>query len=144
MGKKRDTEKDSALKRLVAVLINVLNRKKREASGTRDEFRYNINTKHYNYIFEAHEKDDEYYALGLTTEDTTFGTKNMPLTHNPQKSKIEPSHIRNGEIVAGHKAFSKKVEKNINFDSEDIPNVKAKKRNAKKKILTKKREQKKK
>lgn len=132
------------MKRLVFVLSNLLNRKKRTASSTRDEVRYNISTRHYNYIFEAHEQEDEYYALGLTSEDTTFGTKNMPLMHNPQKGKTKPSHIRNGEIVARHKDLSKKVEKNINFHSEDIPNVKAKKRNAKKKIRAKKRQQKKK
>lgn len=103
-----------------------------------------LTLKHYNYIFEAHEKEDEYYALGLTTEETTFGKKNMPLKHNPQKNKKGSSYIRNGEIVDGHKAFSKKVEKNMRFKSEDLPNVKAKKRNAKKEIQSKKKNKKKK
>lgn len=129
-----DKEKDSALKCLVSVFINVLNKKKRTAGSTRDEFRYNINTQHYNYIFEAHEKEDEYYALGLTTDETTFGIQNMPLTQNPKKGDDRKSYIRNGEIVDGHKAFSKRTYSNIKFSEEDLPNVKAKKRNAKKNI----------
>lgn len=132
------------MKHLVSTLTMIIDKKKRETRGTRDEFRFNIDARHYNYIFEVHETDDEYYALGITTEPETFGKGNIPLKHNPQKGKTQPSFIRNGEIVAGHKAFGRKVEKNIKFHSDDIPNVKAKKRNAKKNIKAEKKNKKKK
>ena len=84
----------------------------------RNEFRYNINAKHPNYIFEVEEK--------------TFGIKNAPLKVNPKKTDKRKSYMRNGVVNGTHYDYSKKTMKNMQFSREDLPNVKAKIRNAKK------------
>lgn len=147
MGKKNEqkdskNERENAMRRLINTLLKVINKK---SGKSRNEFRYNIATQHYNHVISADEKNDEYIALGLTTQPITEGVANMPLSKNPQKGKENPSHIRNGEIVASRKDFRGKPNKSMTFAPADIPNVKAKKRNAKKNVKRKKkREQKKK
>lgn len=84
---------------------------------SKNEFRYNKNTKHTNYIFE----DDgaNYHAVGITHRDTTFGRNNMPLDSNPQDGKVEPAYIRNGIIRQPHSTF-KKPRKNFSFSADDF------------------------
>lgn len=126
---------------MIKTLTKVINKKSGKA---RSEFRFNVKTQHVNHIISADEKHDEYLALGLTSQPETFGIQNMPLTQNPQSGKTSSSYIRNGEIVEGHKAFSKKPKGNMQFAPADVPNVKAKKRNAKKNLKRQKKENKKK
>ena len=98
----------------------------------RNEFRYNINAKHPNYIFEVDEKNDAWRAIGITHEEKTFGITNTPLKVNPKKTDKRKSYMRNGIINGNHGDYSKKTMKNMQFSREDLPNVKAKIRNAKK------------
>lgn len=126
-----DREHENALRRFINTLIKIMNKKSGKA---RDEFHYNKDTGHYNLLISVDEQHDEYIALGLTSEEETFGVKNMPLSQNPQKGATETSYIRNGEIIAGHKAFNPRRIKSMKISAKDIPNVKAKKRNAKKKV----------
>lgn len=146
MGKTKEQkeskiERENAMRRLINTLLKIINKKSGKA---RNEFRYNIATLHYNHVISADENNDEYIALGLTTQPITDGVANMPLSQNPQKGKLQPSHIRNGEIVASRKDFRGKPNKSMTFAPEDIPHVKAKKRNAKKNVKRKKKERKKK
>lgn len=96
----------------------------------KNEFRYNFNTNHPNYIFGETEK--KYKALGITHESETFGKKNMPLKQNPQKGKTESAYIRNGIISEKKRSFGRKTLKDFSFSSEDKSNVKSKIRHHKK------------
>lgn len=116
----------SAFSRLVVTLFSFLQKKKRAQSKARSEFRFNINTDHPNYIFEADETRNEYHAVGLTHEEKTFGKANMPLKHNPKKGDERAAYVRNGIIKDDQRSFSKKKMKNMQFSSDDMPNVKSK------------------
>ena len=105
-------------------------------SMARNEFRYNNQTKHPNYIFE--EKGKKYRALGLTHSPSTFGRKNMPLKQNPDSKDEKQAYIRNGIISDKKKNFSENPIKNYAFGKEDMLNVKAKIRNYKKRRKQKK------
>lgn len=96
----------------------------------KNEFRYNNNTKHMNYVFG--ESSNRYYSVGLTTEPKTFNKKNMPLKYNPQKGKTSKSYIRNGVISDRKQAYDKKTNKKWRFSKEDFPKVKSKIRHYKK------------
>ena len=96
----------------------------------KNEFRFNNNTKHMNYIFGASNK--RYYSVGLTTESETFNKKNMPLTDNPHKGNTDKSYVRNGIISDRKQAYDRKPNKNWKFSKEDFPKVKSKVRNYKK------------
>ena len=98
----------------------------------RNEFRFNINAKHPNYIFEVDEEHDMWRAIGITHEEETFGVKNAPLKVNPKETDNRRSYMRNGIVNGNHGDYSKKTMKNMKFSEEDFPNVKAKVRNAKK------------
>ena len=103
--------------------------------NTKNEFRYNRNTKHMNYIFL--EKENKFKAIGLTTNNETFGRKNMPLKVNAQKNKTEQSYVRNGIISEKINNYGP-VDNRFSFSSEDFPNVKSKIRNYKNRIRKKK------
>ena len=96
-----------------------------------------------NYVFAENEVD--YKSVGLTTKETTFGKKNMKLTHNPKTGDLsDKSHVRNGIISDRKESFSKKPAKNYKFSKDDIANVKSKIRHYKKEQKNKtKKEQKK-
>ena len=127
MGGKRQ----SLIQRLVNALKAAGKGKNKKAKRvSKNEFRYNNQTKHPNYIFE--EENGKYHSIGITSSDRTFGKKNLPLVENPQKSKKgKPAHLRNGIIVDKKKNYSTKTIKNMSFSKIDEPNVKSKVRNYK-------------
>ena len=134
MKKSKDKGKKQALiSRLVSDLKVVKKQKQRKASKTRSEFRYNVNAKHPNYVFEVDTKKDSWRAIGITHEKETFGVKNAPLKVNPKKTDNRNAYLRNGVVSGSHYDFSKKPMKNMKFSKEDMPSVKAKIRNDKKK-----------
>lgn len=102
---------------------------KKQKRTTKNEFRYNYNTKHTNYIFEDDGKN--YHAVGITHHKKTFGKKNMPLDSNPQKGKKEKAYARNGIITDKKRNFSKKTDKRFGFSKSDKSKVKSKIRNFK-------------
>lgn len=104
-----------------------MGKKKRVA---RNEFRFNKNQKHVNYVFEDDGK--KFSSLGITHSPKTFGKKNMPLRQNPQKGHSEQAYIRN-EIVRDKKSFYSRSLKNYKFSAADFKSVKAKIRNFKRK-----------
>lgn len=134
---KTKKEKIALLERMIAALQNRLKKLKRDNSPARNEFRYNFDNEHKQYVFE--EIKGKYNSLGLTHEAETFGKKNMPLGENPQKGKTEKAYVRNG-VVSGKKRSYGKPMKNYKFSEADMGNVKAKIRNYKK---SRKRRQKK-
>lgn len=106
-----------------------MSKRKRKISP-KNEFRYNNNTKHMNYVFgESHNR---YYSVGLTTEAKTFNKSNMPLNDNPHKGKTEKSYVRNGIISDRKQSYDRKPNKNWNFSKDDFPKVKSKVRHYKK------------
>lgn len=96
----------------------------------KNEFRYNNNTKHPNYVFE--EFNGKYHSVGITHNKQTFGKKNLPLKANPKHSSKEPAYVRNGIISDKKQNYSKKTINNMSFESSDYANVKSKIRNYKK------------
>lgn len=97
----------------------------------KNEFRYNRNQKHITFVFEDDGK--RYTAVGITHQPESFGKKNMPLEHNPQKFKQKgDSFVRNGFIRDRHSSYGR-PNNNYALSSEDYPKVKAKIRNYKKK-----------
>lgn len=103
--------------------------KKKDKFIPKDEFRYNYNQGHKNYVFG--EVGNKFKSIGLTHDDTTFGRKNMPLNKNPQNGKTEKSFIRNGIISDRKKNYGNPL-KNYEFEKTDRLNVKSKIRNYKK------------
>ncbi len=98
-------------------------RKNKKKRFSKNEFRYNYNTKHINYVFE--EESNKYHSLGITHRKYTFGKKNILLDKNPQKNKIDKSYLRNGIITSKKNNYSS-VRKNFNFSESDMPKVRAK------------------
>ena len=121
-------DKKPLVRRFIAVLEK--QKKQKQKRKARNEFRFNHDTKHMNYVYE--EVGDEYKSIGLTTKGETFGRKNMPLKKNPKKGDTGDSYIRNGSIKDNKKSYSKKVAKNYQFSKEDMANVKSKIRHHKK------------
>lgn len=109
---------------------------KKDKLEPKNEFRYNFNKRHKQYVFG--ETETKYKSLGITHEAETFGKKNMPLKDNPQKGKTEKAYIRNG-IVSDKKRYYSEPIKNHEFSKEDMGNVKAKVRNYKKRQKTQKK-----
>lgn len=95
----------------------------------KNEFRYNKQTKHMNYVFGSNGKKNK--SLGLTTEKVTFGRNNMPLNKNARIGSTEQSYIRNGVITEKREYYSHKA-KSYCFSKDDYCNVKSKIRNYKK------------
>ena len=93
-----------------------------------NEFRYNKVTKHMNFVFGTNGNKNK--SLGLTTEESTFGKKNMPLKYNTQQNSIQKSYIRNGYITQKSDTYSHTTNNHC-FHPEDYPNVKSKIRNYK-------------
>jgi len=91
---------------------------------SKNEFRFNKNTQHMNYVFEEDEKG--FKSVGLTKHKKTFGITNMPLENNPQKNKKFNSYIRNGIIFNKKSSYSKHIDKNFEFSKNDFANVKSK------------------
>lgn len=104
--------------------------KQKKKFVSRNEFRFNNNTNHMNYVFG--ESNNRYYSVGLTTEDETFKKKNMPLKDNPHKGKTGKSYVRTGIISDRKQAYDKKPNKHWKFSKTDFPKVKSKIRNYKK------------
>lgn len=123
-------EKKSIIGRAVVVLKKRKKDLQRENSPALDEFRYNIETQHMNYLFEK--KDEEYRSIGFTTDEKTFGINNMPLEKNPKKGDTQLSYVRNGIIEGTRHSYSKKKAKNYSLSGDDKANVKSKIRNYKK------------
>lgn len=96
----------------------------------KNEFRYNRNTKHMNYIFA--ENDKYYIGMGLTTEEYTFGIKNMPLRKNLQRNHEEESYIRNGIITSKKQNYAHADKRFEIVNEDDKACIKAKKRNYRK------------
>ncbi len=100
---------------------------KRTKRYSRNEFRYNKNTKHTNYVFE--EENNKYHSLGLTHQSYTWDKKkktlrkNTPLLHNPQQWQPSKSHIRYGIITDNKNSFGKR-RNNFSFHPDDVPKVK--------------------
>ena len=132
------SQQKALIQRLIVTLKAIRKKKQREESKTRNEFRHNIHAKHPNYIFEADTKKDTWRAIGITHEPETFKKKNAPLKKNPKNTDERQAYMRNGTITGSHKDFGRKTIKNMEFSAEDIPNVKAKIRNDKKKRKKKK------
>ncbi len=127
---KTKKEKIALLERMIAALQNRLKKLKRDNSPARNEFRYNNQTKHPNYVFE--EKSGKYHSVGITHGEQTFGKKNMPLKQNPKKGDKQSAYVRSGIITDKKNNYSKKPIKNMQFENSDFTNVKSKIRNYKK------------
>ncbi len=127
-------EQLSLIKRVIDALKNQRKILKRKNSSARDEYRYNIETGHVNYVYLVEKDGDKetYHSLGFTHHDTYDGVKNMPLAKNPKKGDNDKSYIRNGEIVAERKAYSRKKAKNYQLIGDDKANAKSKIRHHKK------------
>ena len=117
--------KISLLEKLIEILKQQLKKLKREKSSVRDEYRYNVDTGHVNYVYLV-ENDGTYHSLGFTHHEEYDGVKNMPLKNNPKKGDTEHSHIRNGEIVGKKQSYSKKKAKNYQLTGDDKANAKSK------------------
>lgn len=125
-------EKLSAIQKLIHRIKALIYKKKFKA---RDEFRYNLDTKHPQHIFG--EQGNTYYSSGITHEEKTFGKKNMPLKENPQKGKSDKAYIRNGTVKGNKKSYGKRTLKDFEFSPADKANVKSKERHAKKELRKK-------
>lgn len=123
--KSEQEQRQGVIKWLIETLKRVIGYKK----GERDEFRYNEETEHPNYIFEKSSK--KYRAMGLTHSNETFGDPNMPLKNNPDPTDEKTAYIRNG-IIQQKGRMSKNCLKQLSFSAEDMANVKSKKRNYRK------------
>lgn len=130
VAKRTTGKKKNLIQRLIAVFKTEEKKKKRQNSSARNEFRYNNQTKHPNYIFE--ESNGKYRSLGVTHQERTFGKQNMPLDKNPKKGEEKKAYIRNGVISAKKSNYSKKTINNMSFNQSDYKNVKSKIRNYKK------------
>lgn len=102
---------------------------RRNKRKSRNEFRYNYETGHMNYIFEEDSK--RYHGLGITHKSKTYGRKNMPLENNPQRGKTRKSYLRYGYISNYKYKFANKTDKRFSFSKSDLKNVKSKIRNFK-------------
>lgn len=91
---------------------------------TKNEFRYNYDTKHMNYVFE--EEGKRFHSVGITHENKTFGKTNMPLNNNPQEGKTEKSYIRNGIVTNKKSSYARHPDNRFLFEKEDFKNVKSK------------------
>ena len=129
-AKRTTGKKKSLIERFIAVLKKESKQKQRKKSSVRNEFRYNNQTKHPNYIFE--ETNGKYRSLGITHSSSTFGKRNMPLEKNPRTGENKQAYIRNGIISDKKSNYSKKTIKNMKFSESDLKNTKSKIRNYKK------------
>lgn len=94
----------------------------------KNEFRYNYNTKHMNYVFE--EDGQKYHSLGLTTKRQTRDKNkkwhnNMPLKNNPRKNDNRKSYIRYGYITQNKNTYGV-IDRRFIFSEIDKPKVKSK------------------
>ncbi len=99
-----------------------------------NEFRYNYNQKHTNYVFE--DDGNKYHSIGLTHQKATKDKNNkvhnnMQLNINAKKNANENSFVRYG-IITDKKQNYSSIDKRFQFSDEDFKNVKAKIRNYKK------------
>lgn len=129
-SKTKKQEQIVLIEELISVLNAQLKRLKRKNSSTRDEYRYNIDTDHMNWVFE--QDGEEYKSFGFTSKDTTFGIKNMPLENNPKKGDTRKSYIRNGVVTGTKHSYSAKTAKNYQLTGNDKANAKSKARHYKK------------
>lgn len=107
---------------------------KKNKKISKNEFRYNYDTKHPTYVFM--EDEHKYKAFGLTHKDKTFNKNNMPLNKNPNPNDKNSSYLRTGVVSSKKKNFGS-VLKNFIFSDEDFKNVKSKVRNYKNRIRKK-------
>ena len=131
---KKNSQK--AKKPLIQKMTSILRKriKQKQRLKPKNEYRYNHKTGHMNYIFA--ETAEKKKAVGIKSEPTTFGRKNMRLKEdpkrNPKAKKVETPHVRNGIISTSEKAFKRKESKTVKFSKDDMANVKAKIRHYKK------------
>lgn len=123
---RKEPERVTGLRRLIYLLKRLIGYRK----GERDEFLFNLDTNHPNYIF--HESNGKKRGVGITHEDSTFDKKNMPLTRNPDAKDERAAYVRNGIVVG--KRYGKKPLKKMQFAPADKANVKSKVRNYKKRV----------
>lgn len=100
---------------------------------SRNEFRFNYNTNHPNYVF--YEDNGRYRSVGLTHHKDyitkKYGKfKNMPLSKNPNLYDDEDAYVRYG-IISAKKNYYGKVLSDYIFSDSDFKNVKSKIRNYK-------------
>ena len=103
----------------------------KKKTKAKNEFRYNNQTSHPNYVFE--ESGNKYRAVGITHREKTFGRANMSLDKNPDPKDTEKAYVRNGIISDKKSNFSSKPIKRFAFQPDDFAKVKSKVRNYKKK-----------
>ena len=82
---KTKKEKIALLERMIAALQNRLKKLKRDSSPARDEFRFNFDNGHKQYVFE--ELNGKYNSLGLTHEAKTFKKKEYAFERESSKRK---------------------------------------------------------
>ena len=107
-------------------------KRKNKKYESKNEFRFNYDTNHPNYIFGKSGR--KYKAMGLTHKEETFGRKNMPLDKNPDPSDKEKAYIRNGIISSKIQNYVDKPLKNLKFSESDMSKVKSKRRNYDKRL----------
>ncbi len=98
----------------------------------KDEFRFNNDTCHPNYVFGK--SGNRYKSMGLTHKEYTFGRRNMPLDKNPDKTDKDKAYIRNGIISSKVQNYGNKTLNNFEFSKEDKAKVKSKRRNYQKRL----------
>ena len=101
---------------------------------SRNEFRYNFNTHHPNYIF--YEDDNKYRSIGLTHSPYWYSKKNgkkyynVRLNQNPNIKDSRNSYMRYG-IISDKKKNYGKVLDGFKFSDSDFKNIRSKSRNYK-------------
>jgi len=115
---------------IIQRLINLLKNYIRFPWKERNEFRYNFDVNHKQFVFEY--KDGKYRSVGITHDDSFKGVSNMPLSQNPQKGKTDPAYIRSGIVSGTRRNYGKRTINNLQFSVADKANVKSKIRNYKK------------
>ncbi|MDE5654201.1 MAG: hypothetical protein K2I46_01155 [Clostridia bacterium] len=102
----------------------------------KNEFRWNNNTEHPNYVFARVGK--KYKSMGLTHSEYTtikgkrknsITKKNMPLEFNPNPNDCQKAYIRHGIISDNIESYDKNEIKGFSFSQEDMAKVKSKRRN---------------
>lgn len=102
---------------------------KRNKKIPKNEFRYNYDTKHPNYIFL--ETGNKYRGFGITHNEKTFNKGNMLLSKNPNPNDIKKSYVRHGVVSSKKCNYGKKLD-GYSFSDADFKNVKSKVRHYKK------------
>ena len=103
---------------------------------SRNEFRFNYNTNHPNYVF--YENNGKYRSIGLTHQSEYYGKRNMRLKNNPNRIDKYNCYVRYG-VISSKKNNYGKVLYDYSFSDSDFKNVKSKIRNYKNRIRKQKK-----